>query len=129
MGRLHQQRADGGKQPQKADLEHAQQNGVALVGEFGRQDDGDRVQAGLHQTQALAQSEPGQAVFQRQESHACQRYRRAQQRPAIRGLPVQHRLKQRHDDNGGVGQERHGGGGGHGQSKHLAGHHGEERSA
>ena len=61
--------------------------------------------------------------------NARQRHRRAQQRPVIRGLPVQHRLKQRHDHNGRVHQKRHRGGVGHGQGEGLAGHDGEKDRA
>ena len=126
MGRSRQRRGEGGKQAQKADLEHAQQDRVSLLGEFSRQDNATGVQAGLQQTQRLAHPEPGNAVLQRQEAYARQRHRRAQQRPVIRGLSVQRRLKQRHDDDGRIHQKRHGGGVSSGQGEGLAGHDGEK---
>ena len=74
------------------------------MGELGCQDNGHGVQAGSQHAQSFAQTE-AYAAAQRQKSHTQQRDSGTQQRLAVRRLAVQYRLKQRHNDDGGVFQE------------------------
>ena len=123
VGLLFQEGGHKREHTQHPDLDDAERHGVRLPvrAAVGRDDRRGINHRGQHR-QTFALSEVERSAAEIDEQHARERRRRAQKRRPVGSAAVQRRLKQRHENNGGVFQRGDDGRVRRVQGGHLAAH-------